>query len=206
MLPPVPRPPFPREELEEMVRRWKEAQVAAERDRDWGRHLGPFYADDAEYRCNMGPNREFLVRGRAEIVSTALGAEMIGFETWHYPTHTTVIDPSLGEVVAFWRQIAPFSRPDGSAYEVAGTSGSRLGYAGNFQWAWQLDFIDLGNVTALIAELAADGHLDRRLAARIATMARGGTPAGHRSLREDGSTLRTARGWLRVARAGVLGR
>lgn len=205
MLPTVPAP-YPREELDEMVRRWQAAQADAERDRDWGRHLGPFYAEDAEYRCNLGPNREFFVRGRHAIVHTALGEEMAGFEDWHYPTDTTVIDAHLGEVVAFWRQVAPYARADGSPYQVAGTSGSRMGYAGNFQWSWQIDFIDLGNVTALITELAADGHLNPRLASRIAAMARGAKPEGHRPLRDDASSLRSARGWLRVARAGVLGR
>lgn len=195
-----------REELEEMVRRWQAAQSTAQADGAWGKHLGPFYAEDAEYRCNLGPNKEFYVQGRATIVEIALGTEMIGFDGWSYPTHTTIVDERAGEVVAFWKQVAPYRRADGSAYEVAGTSGSRLRYAGNFQWSWQLDFIDLGNVAALIAELAADGHLNERLARRLAEMTRGAPSPGHRKIRDDGNMLRTARGWLRVARAGLVGR
>lgn len=199
-------PAYPREELEEMVRRWQAAQAEAERMRDWSTHLGPFYTADAEYRCNLGPNKEFYCRGRDAITNVALGSEMEGFEQWHYPTYTTVIDEKLGEVVAFWNQVAPFRRADGSPYQVAGTSGSRLRYAGDFQWDWQLDFIDLGNVTNLLAELAADGHLEASLAKRMAKMARGAKVPGHRTLRDDASPLRTAKGWLRLARAGVLGR
>lgn len=197
---------YPRDELEEMVRRWQAAQAAAERDGDWATHLGRFYTDDAEYRTNLGPNKEFFVRGRDQITKIALGSEMVGFEAWTYPTHTTLIDENAGEVVAFWKQVAPYRRADGSHYEVAGTSGSRLRYAGDFRWSWQLDFIDLGNVASLIAELAADGHLNERLARRLAQMARGATTPGHRALREDVSALHTTRGWLRVARAGLIGR
>lgn len=189
-----------------MVRQWQAAQAAAERDGDWATHLGPFYAEDAEYRCNLGPNKEFFVRGREQIARIALGSEMVGFESWTYPTHTTIIDEQAGEVVAFWKQVAPYRRADGSSYEVAGTSGSRLRYAGNHRWSWQLDFIDLGNVAALIAELAADGHLNERLARRLAHMARGASTPGHRPIRESKGTLETTRGWLRVARAGLLGR
>ena len=78
-------PEFPREELEEMVARWLEANKKAEQEGNWAKHLGPFYTDDAEYRWNMGPNEEFVARGRRQIEEWALGVQMQGFEDWSYP-------------------------------------------------------------------------------------------------------------------------
>ncbi len=197
---------YPREELEDMMRRWLEANAQAERVGDWGAYLGPFYADDAVYRSNFGPNTDFVARGRKEITATALGSEMLGFEGWRYPYQSVLIYDKQGEVVAFWRQIAPYRRSDGTPYEVAGTSGSRFTYAGGGKWASQLDFLDIANVLALLTELAANGHLSPRLAQRLASSARGKHP-GHEKLRSDApSKLRMVKGCLALARATLIGR
>ena len=56
-------PAFPREELEEMMERWLEANRNAEREGDWSTYLGAHYTDDAVYRWNVGPKEEFWARG-----------------------------------------------------------------------------------------------------------------------------------------------
>jgi len=40
-------PSFSREEMEEMVRRWSQANQDAKRDGDWVKHLGPLCTPDA---------------------------------------------------------------------------------------------------------------------------------------------------------------
>lgn len=192
--------------MEEMVERWLAANRRAETGSDWKRVLGEMYAPEAEYRCNLGPNKEFFVRGRQEIVDVALGAEMEGFDGWTYPYDHVLIDDQKGEVVAFWRQVAPYRRTDGSAYEVAGASGSRFVYGGNYQWTYQVDWVDLGNTIALIMELAADGHVNPVLAKRIARMTAGGLARGHQHLRSNRGLLHQGRGVLNLARGAILGR
>ena len=153
-------PAYPRKELEEMVERWLEANKQSEQEGDWIKHLGAMYTDDAEYSWNMGPNREFIARGRKEIEDWALGAHMEGFEKWRYPYEKIIIDDQQGEIIGIWRQVAPVKRADGSEYEVAGVGGSWFRYGGDFKWCWQRDFFDLGNVKTMFMELAADGQLD----------------------------------------------
>ncbi len=199
-------PEFPREELEEMVARWLEANKKAEQEGNWAKHLGPFYTDDAEYRWNMGPNEEFVARGRRQIKEWALGVQMQGFEDWSYPYDRMLIDEKLGEVVGFWRQVAPAQREDGSSYQVQGVGGSWFRYAGNYQWCWQRDFFDLGNVKALLFELAADGKLDPAVKKKISQLAKGQLLPGHERLGEAPGLWKKARGLLAMARIALLGR
>lgn len=170
---------FPREELEEMVRRWLEAVKRAEAENDWGKHLTPFYTEDTEYSWNVGPNDDFMARGRDQIRDWALGAEMAGLDGWTYPYQQVLIDEKRGEVVGFWKQIAPFKRPDGSNYEVAGIGGTWFRYAGNYRWCWQKDFFDIGNVAALLGELDQAGLLNDVMKEKIRKGAAGELMPGH---------------------------
>jgi len=197
---------FPRKELDKMMQRWLEANRLAEAEGDWSKHLGPLYTEDAEYRWNVGPNEEFVAEGRQQIEDWALGVQMEGFAGWSYPYDKVLIDQTQGEVVCFWRQIAPWKRPDGSDYEVAGLGGSWFRYGGDFKWEWQRDFFDLGNVFALLAELAADGHLAPEVKAKIHRMAKGQALAGHRPLRAKPNALRKAKMGAAMAKAALLGR
>ena len=56
-------PTFPRAEMDEMMRRWLAANERAEAARDW-KPMADFYTEDAEYTWNLGPNEEFVARGR----------------------------------------------------------------------------------------------------------------------------------------------
>ena len=84
-------PTYTRAEMKETIDGYIEANRKARQDRDWGRHLGPFYAEDAVYTWNIGPNEEFRAHGRQQIVEWALGAQMEGFEDWSYPYDKVLI-------------------------------------------------------------------------------------------------------------------
>jgi len=196
---------YPRKELEEMVERWLAANRKAEQEGDWASNLGPMYTEDAEYSWNMGPNREFIARGRQEIENLALGVHMEGFEKWRYPYEKILIDDQQGEVIGIWRQIAPAKREDGSDYEIAGVGGSWFRYGGAYQWCWQRDFFDLGNVKAMFMQLAADGKLDASVKRRLGKLAKGQQLPGVYPLHAEagfGNKLKGIAAMLRIVLLG----
>jgi ketosteroid isomerase-like protein len=144
--------------MEDMVARWLAANRAAIASGDW-QPLADFYTDDAVYSWNNGPHHEFVARGKTEIRAWAFGTEMAGLEGWGYPYVRTLIDDQKGEVVGFWRQVAPVADAAGRPYEIAGTGGSWFRYAGNQRWAWQRDFFDIGNAGTTFLTMAGDGKL-----------------------------------------------
>ncbi|MBA3655550.1 MAG: nuclear transport factor 2 family protein [Actinobacteria bacterium] len=150
-------PSFPREELEEMIRRFRATNDEAGRSGSWAA-LADFYTEDALYTWNNGPRHEFVARGRDQIRDWVLGTEMEGLEGWEYDYVRTLIDDEQGEVVAFWRQQSP-AAADGSRYEIAGTGGSWFHYAGDFQWDWQRDFFDHMNAGTVFLQMAKDERL-----------------------------------------------
>ena len=198
--------PYPREELEEMCERWMEANRQAEATGDWVSTLGALYHEDAAYRWNIGPGEEFVAVGLEEIHQNALGVQMDGFHGWNYPYDRLLIDDQKGEVVGFWRQRAPIQRPDGTVYEVAGCGGSWFQYGGDFKWSWQRDFFDLGNVFAIMAEMAAADGLSAPIKSKIRTMARGQKLAGHVELRPKGGMGSKLRQGAALAKIALLGR
>ena len=196
---------YPRRELEAMVERWLAANRQSEKEGDWIKHLGAMYTEDAEYRWNMGPNQEFIAWGRQQIEDWALGIHMKGFEDWQYPYDRILIDEQQGEVIGFWRQVAPMKRADGTPYQVAGLGGSWFRYGGSSQWCWQTDFFDLGNVKALFMELAADGQLHPSVKDRIKRLARGEQLAGVEPVGQAPSLGRRLKGLLAMARIVTFG-
>jgi hypothetical protein len=160
-------PAFPREELEEMMRRFVAANDRAGQTGDWD-PLGDFYAEDAVYSWNNGPRHEFVARGRDEIRRLVFGTEMEGLEKWTYPYVRVLIDEKIGEVIGIWRQIAPLKQPDGRPWEIAGTGGSWFRYAGGFRWAWQRDFFDHGNAAHTFLAIAQAGQLSEGMQRRMA--------------------------------------
>ncbi|MDV6014107.1 nuclear transport factor 2 family protein [Haloechinothrix sp. LS1_15] len=159
-------PSYPREELDEMVRRWLDENKRCEELGDW-RPLADMYTEHATYGWNMGPDQDFMAVGREEIREIALGQEMAGLEGWTYPYQSIVIDDRSGEVIGFWKQIAAATRPDGSHYEVPGIGGSWFRYGGDWQWNWQRDFFDLGNAAAVFQEMIANDALSDGMKMRI---------------------------------------
>ncbi len=98
-------PAFPREELEDIVERWLEANREAEGKVTGG--LADFYTDDATYGWNIGPKEDVMCVGIGEIRDIALGQEMEGLEGWRYPYQRVIIDDRIGEVVGFWNRWPP---------------------------------------------------------------------------------------------------
>jgi hypothetical protein len=151
---------FPREELEDVVERWLEANRESEQTGDW-RNLADFYTDDATYGWNIGLKEDVMCVGIDEIRDIALGQEMEGLQGWRYPYQRVVIDDKQGEVVGFWKQIAGSldGEADGTEQEVYGIGGSWFRYAGGGKWNWQRDFFDFGHVSALYLDLIKAGTL-----------------------------------------------
>lgn len=136
----------------------------------------------------MGPYHEFVAHGRDEIRNVALGYFMEGFEDWKYPYHDVIIDDQRGTIIGFYKQVSPYSRRCGcdtnnkkqnnstneKYYQVEGVSGSWFEYAGNYQFRWQKDFFDMGNVLALTYEMAGKGRLSNdKIRTKIRCNARG---------------------------------
>ena len=159
-------PAFKREELDEMMRRWVEANDLAGRSGDWSK-MSRFYTDDAVYTWNNGPKWEFVAEGRQQIHDWVFGTEMAGLEHWTYPYVRTLVDDQKGEIIGIWRQIAPVKDPDGAPYEIAGTGGSWFRYAGDYTWCWQRDFFDHGNSGAIFGAMMKNEQLTPRMLERM---------------------------------------
>jgi len=157
---------YPREEIEEMVERWLQANRDCEAAGDW-KPLADMYTEDATYGWNYGPRTDFMAIGRDEIRELALGAEMGGLDGWQYPYEEILIDDKQGFVVGFWRQVADDHRDDGTQYEVHGIGGSWFRYAGDFKWSWQRDWFDFGNAGALFLEMMGAEKLSEGMTARM---------------------------------------
>lgn len=157
---------FERSELDEMVQRWVVENQRCEEKRDW-KPLADMYTEDATYGWNYGPTQEFMAVGRTEIRELALGQEMRGLDGWTYPYQQFVIDERSGDVIGFWKQIYEGKRPDGRPYSPEGIGGSWFRYGGNFQWSWQRDFFDFGNVSAMFLDMIKNNALSAGMQERI---------------------------------------
>ncbi|MGV9611555.1 Cif family virulence factor [Nocardia xishanensis] len=177
---------YDRAELDEMIRRWILENQRCEEKGDW-KPLAEMYTVDATYGWNYGPTQEFMAVGRDEIREIALGQEMTGLEGWTYPYQEFVVDDRSGTVIGFWKQVADAQRPDGRPYSPEGIGGSWFRYGGDFQWSWQRDFFDFGNVSALFMEMITNNALTPGMQQRIARST-SGTPLP---------------GWYRVGEAPV---
>jgi hypothetical protein len=157
-------PSLPREQLEDFVERWLEANREAERTGDW-RILANFYTDDATYGWNIGPKEDVMCVGIDEIRDIALGQEMEGLQGWRYPYQRVIIDDKIGEVVGFWKQVA--TDGDGTEQEVYGIGGSWFRLNADAKIEWQRDFFDFGHVSALYMDLIKAGKLSEGMQKRI---------------------------------------
>jgi hypothetical protein len=173
-------PRFARDELDEMIARFRAANDEAGRTGVWA-PLADFYTDDALYTWNNGPGHEFVARGRDQIRDWVLGTEMEGLEGWQYDYVRTLVDDERGEVVAFWKQESP-PGADGSRHLIAGTGGSWFHYAGDFKWDWQRDFFDHMNAGAVFLKMAKEGSLSEGMQRR---MERGASMPGWVRLAEN---------------------
>lgn len=201
-----PNQSYPRDELEQMLDKWLQANIDAEKAGNWPKHLGPMYTEDAVYTWNIGPNEEFRAEGRQDICDLALGYQMKGFEQWQYPYHDIIIDEKRGSVIGFWKQISPYQRDDGTPYTIEGVGGSWFEYGGNFQWQWQKDFFDLANVKDCFFQLAGAGVLGSDVKDKIHRQAKGKLLPGHRRLRPELSRRTKIRNTLAMVKIALAGK
>ncbi|NKY32031.1 nuclear transport factor 2 family protein [Nocardia speluncae] len=171
---------FDRAELDEMVRRWVAENERCEKLGDW-KPLADMYTTDATYGWNYGPKDEFMAVGREEIRELALGQEMEGLQGWEYPYQQFVIDERSGDCIGFWKQMyTTTAREDGSLYTVDGIGGSWFRYGGDYQWSWQRDFFDYGNVSALFLEMMTNKAMSEPMNQRIAKATASRLPGWYR--------------------------
>jgi hypothetical protein len=158
---------FPREELEDVMKRWIDVNEEAERIGDW-RVLAPFYTDDATYGWNVGPKEDVMCVGIDEIRDIALGLEMEGLEGWKYPYQKVIIDDKIGEIVGFWKQVVTDpDDPEAEEREIYGIGGSWFRLNAEAKIEWQRDFFDFGHVQKLYLDLMTNGKLSKGMQERI---------------------------------------
>ncbi len=153
-----------REQLEDWVQRWLQANRDAEAAGDW-KPLAEFYTDDATYGWNIGPKEDVMCVNKSEIRDVALGLEMEGLENWVYEYQKVLIDEKQNEIVGFWKQIA--TKSDGSRDEIYGIGGSWFRLNDQLLIEWQRDFFDFGHVQKAFMTLIESGDLTPTMQKRI---------------------------------------
>jgi hypothetical protein len=153
-----------REQLDDWVARWLNANQDAEKAGDW-QNLADFYTEDATYGWNIGPKEDVMCIGKDEIRDVALGLEMEGLENWVYEYQKVIVDEKLGEVVGFWKQIA--NKSDGARDEIYGIGGSWFRLNDDLLIEWQRDFFDFGHVQKAFIKLIESGDLTPTMQKRI---------------------------------------
>jgi hypothetical protein len=83
--------------------------------------------------------------------------------------------------------------------------GSWFRYGGNYQWCWQKDFFDLGNVKELFFELAADGKLEAPVKQKLSKLAKGQKLPGVYPIHADAGPVRKLKGMLAMIRIVLFG-
>lgn len=158
---------LPRDQIEDFVRRWLDANRDAEIKGDWS-GLADFYAEDATYGWNIGPKEDVMCVGKPEIRDIALGLEMAGLQGWTYPYQKVLIDEKIGEVVGFWKQVASIGEgADAEQREIHGIGGSWFRLDAHGLIEWQRDFFDFGHVQKLYLQLIQEGKLSAGMQERI---------------------------------------
>jgi len=153
-----------REQLDEWVERWLQANRDAEAAGDW-KPMADFYTEDATYGWNIGPKEDVMCVGRDQIRDVALGLEMEGLENWVYEYQKVLVDEKLGEIVGFWKQIA--TKGDGTKDEIYGIGGSWFRLNDQLLIEWQRDFFDFGHVQKAFIKLIESGDLTPTMQKRI---------------------------------------
>lgn len=188
-----------------MMRRWFEAHERAESHDEWPA-MADFYTQDAVYSWDVGPDEEFVARGRTQIREWAFGSQMEGLSGWRYPYLHTVIDHVQGQVVGLWKQISPYARQDGSVVEIPGIGCSWFRYGGDYQWSEQRDLFDLSSAMATFTDLAARDLLNPTMKNKIRRVALGKGLDGHEKRPHRLGLVDKVRGQAALARIALLGR
>jgi hypothetical protein len=176
-----------RAELEQFWQRWLDTNRVCETERNW-QPLAEFFAPDATYGWNCGPDDTFMAVGRDQIREFALDLEMRGLDGWTYPYQATLIDERAGMIVGFWKQVADAADPAGRRYEIAGLGASWFRYRDG-QWMWQRDFFDHMNAGATFLSMLKHGVLSPGMTERMTQAASGQLAPGHFRLADTPASL-----------------
>ena len=153
---------YPREEVEDAIRRLQAAFVEAERRNRWSWIADAFYHEDATYYCPYGGAMPVFARSREEIRATHYGRDMdvgSGWAGWSFPIVHFAVNGN--EIYSRWVNRGPGRRPDGSYYETPGVS--FITYGGQGKFSSQYDLFDITHQMKLCDELKAAGLLEQRL-------------------------------------------
>jgi hypothetical protein len=120
--------------------------------------------DDIIYRWSGGRGKkEFIAKGRKELLKYVLGSETAGHKGYTYPNFRDwprVIDPEQGVIVEFWDTVSPFKREDGSSIHVEGHGGTWIRYNDDYRIVMANDFFDQEANDAFFRELMDRDLLD----------------------------------------------
>lgn len=153
---------YAHDEVEDAIRRLREAFVEAERRNHWAWIADEFYHENATYYCAYGGAMPVFARSRDEIRATHYGRDMdvgSGWAGWSFP----IVDFAVNGASIFsrWKNRGPGMRPDGSYYETDGVS--FITYGGDGKFSSQIDLFDIGHQMKLCDELKQAGLLDDAL-------------------------------------------
>lgn len=151
---------YPRQEVEDTVRRFIEAFREADRRCDWAWLADEFYHQDCIYTCPYGGTMLVVANGREEIRATHYGRDMkVGWEGWSFPFLGWTTNGE--QITTHWMNRGPGRRPDGSHFETNGVSLITYGGAGKF--SSQYDLFDIAHQMNLCDELESAGLLSAQL-------------------------------------------
>jgi hypothetical protein len=153
-----------REQLDDWVERWLQANKDSEAAGDWT-NLADFYTEDATYGWNIGPKEDVMCVGKNEIRDVALGLEMEGLDNWVYEYQKVLVDEKQNEIVGFWKQIV--HKTDGTDDVIYGIGGSWFRLNDELLIEWQRDFFDFGHVAYMFGKLIGSGDLSEGMQKRI---------------------------------------
>ncbi len=153
---------YPREKVQDSIRRLAEAFKEAERRNSWSWLADEFYHEDCVYSCPYAGAMLVVANGREEIRKTHYGRDMdvgSGWKGWSFP----IIDWAVNgdRIISHWLNRGPGKRPDGTHYETHGVS--FITYGGDGKFSSQVDLFDVAHQMKLCDELEDAGLLSPKL-------------------------------------------
>ena len=136
-------PQFSTEEIRETYERYVTTRTRAENGEVGWDALAEFFTEDAVF---IDPAWGRSV-GRAQITAF-FAASMAGLEGWTFPHLFAAIEGDL--LITGWKNRFPGERADGRPYEATGVS--ILRYAGNGQFSFEEDVLNMVHVNELMRE------------------------------------------------------
>jgi len=153
---------YPREKVQDSIRRLAEAFKEAERRNSWSWLADEFYHEDCVYSCPYAGAMLVVANGREEIRKTHYGRDMdvgSGWKGWSFP----IIDWAVNgdRIISHWLNRGLGKRPDGTHYETHGVA--FITYGGDGKFSSQVDLFDVAHQMKLCDKLEDAGLLSPKL-------------------------------------------